>query len=213
MIFMISILTSSGISRIDCRMENAPLSLEYSVDALLEFLEYLAKKGMVNKNTVDSRKASSNKMLAILSPGEAADLRHIDVDQLSARFANLKGQTYSPQSLQVYKSRLNTSLADFFRYKDNPANFKINGVLQKSTLAAKVRSKPVKTNQQTKGALHSDTNPHLHSAPVQVATFNIPVPLRTNCVVQINGLPVDLTKQEAGKISAVIQAMISVENG
>jgi hypothetical protein len=191
-------------------MENAPLSLEYSSEALMEFLDYLAKKGLVNSNTIVSRKAASNKMLSILSPGEASDLRLIDLDQLATRFANLKGKSYNPQSLQVYKSRVATSLDDFFRYKENPANFKAGGSGSKAGSTNTVKSKPKKVVVRSPSNPESNVIERGQHTLTSAATINFPVPLRPNCVVQINGLPVDLTRAEAAKIAAVVSAMISV---
>jgi hypothetical protein len=192
-------------------MENAPLSLEYSAEALMNFLDYLSKKGLVNPNTIISRKAASNKMLSILSPGEASDLRQVDLKQLATRFANLKGKSYSPQSLQVYKSRVATSLDDFFRYKENPANFKTGGGQSRSGPSGGVKAKPKPGASRGASAVVSAVPDQGQTVSVSAQTVNFPVPLRANCVVQINGLPVDLTKAEAAKISAVVNAMISVK--
>ena len=189
-------------------MENAPLSLEYSLDELIGFLDYLADKGLVNKNTVVSRKAACNKMLAILGPGEAADLRGLDLDLVATRFGHLKGKGYTAQSLQVYKSRVGTALADFFRYKENPANFKVGGGSAKGS--PKVKPKSLAKASSPQADLGAVRSVPASAGGVIAATINFPVPLRPNCVVQINGLPVDLTKAEAAKIAAVVSAMISV---
>lgn len=199
-------MANRGIHR---QMENAPLSLEYSLDELIGFLDYLADKGLVNKNTIVSRKAACNKMLALLDPGEAADLRGLDVDLLATRFGHLKGKTYTAQSLQVYKSRVVTALADFFRYKENPANFKVGGANPKSTVKVRPKSKGT-ARLPAQAATNALNTMHMTVASVAAPTINFPVPLRSNCVVQINGLPVDLTKAEAAKIAAVVNAMISV---
>ena len=172
--------------------------------------DYLADKGLVNKNTIVSRKASCNKMLAILDPGEAADLRGLDLDRLAKRFGNLKGKAYTAQSLQVYKSRVGTSLADFFRYKENPANFKVGGASAKGSLIVKPKPKVFVKVKSPNAEISTARPMHMSGTNVSAETINFPVPLRPNCFVQINGLPVDLTKAEAAKIAAVVSAMISV---
>ena len=113
------------------------MSSDYSASELLKFLDYLGKKGLMNKSTVVARKAASNNMLSILGDGEASDLRKIDLDELATRFGNLKGEKYTPKSLQVYKSRLSKARDDFVRYKDNPANFTVGA---KSRQRGKVSS-------------------------------------------------------------------------
>lgn len=192
-------------------MENSPISLEYSSAALLDFLDYLGRKGLVNQNTVVSRKASCSKMLGILDPGEAADLRSVDIDRLASRFGHLRGRSYSPKSLQVYKSRVNTSIHDFLKYKENPANFKIAGGETKTAPGIKGKPRPSKPQNSSALTVQEASARASNVQPHSVSTINFPVPLRSNVVVQINGLPVDLTKQEAAKICAVVQAMASVE--
>ena len=178
---------------------------EYSRDALIEFLGYLGDKGLMNRNTVVSRRAACNKILSILTPEEAADLRSINVDDVAHRFNNLEGKKYTPKSLQVYKSRLNASLDDFFRYRENPANFTTGTKSRKrDSNISQEGSFPSKILSNAEGS-HSEklsAQPLPQSSP----TINVPIALRRDCVVQINGVPVDLTKAEATKISNVILA-------
>ena len=48
------------------------MSQDFSKQSFLDFLDYLANKGLVNKSTVSSRKAAANALLDILDDGEAA---------------------------------------------------------------------------------------------------------------------------------------------
>lgn len=99
------------------------MAQDYSFDALIDFLGYLGKKGLMNRNTVVSRKASCNKVLSVLDPEELADLRNLDLDVVAQRSANLQGGEYAPKSLRVYKSRVNSSLDDFFATRKTPLIF------------------------------------------------------------------------------------------
>ncbi len=173
----------------------------YGLMELLSFLDYLSNKGLLNKNTAISRKASCNKMLGILGEDETADLRGIDLDQVETRFANLVGTKYTPKSIRVYKSRVKTSLDDFFRYKENPANFKLDKPNGKKGSGPKGEA-PAKL--EVEDYSRSET---AMSAPRKI---DIPVALRPGCIIQINGVPVDLSKAEAHKIANVIiaQAMV-----
>ncbi len=177
----------------------------YTPAELQAFLDYLGDKGLANKNTVASRKASVSKVLGILGPDEASDLRGLDLDALMGRFANLQGKNYSPDSLRVYKSRLSRSLEDFLRYKENPANFKPTGSQQTKP------SRPVMSKQSKPETYQSETSSESPSVLIKRAnTIDIPVALRPDCVIQINGVPIDLKQSEAKKIANVIMAMATI---
>ncbi|MDO8358834.1 MAG: hypothetical protein Q7T08_02195 [Devosia sp.] len=174
------------------------MTTEYSAQALLDFLDYLAVKGLVKKGTVTARKAAVNNMLAVLDDSERADLRKLDVDVLSSRFSTLHGSRYSPQSLKEYRVRLRNSLIDFLRYKENPANFKVS-TGQRIVLRKKPASPPV--------SAPSVANKAPENSEAIVSTFNVPIPVRPGVLVQLNGIPTDLTRSEATKIANVVMAM------
>lgn len=177
---------------------------DHSRLALLKFLDYLAEKGLMNRHTVVARKAASNKMLSILDEAEAADLRKIDLDQVATRFGNLKSSNYKPKSLQVYKSRVRKALNDFFLFQENPANFKITG----SANTTKVAEKSVKNSTSAAGS--SDPKPSSLGSgggSSSVETLNIPIALRPTCIIQLNGIPIDMTASEAKKIANIVLAM------
>lgn len=94
---------------------------------LLKFLNYVGSKGLLSPSTVESRKASVNKVLGILGDDEASDVSGLDLDEVMHRFANLHGQEYTADSLRTYKSRVKSSIDDFLRYVENPMGFKVGG--------------------------------------------------------------------------------------
>jgi hypothetical protein len=188
---------------------------EYSREALLEFLDYLAAKGLANKNTTASRKTSVVNMLSILDDDEARDIRDLDMDDVTARFTNIHAKKYSPDSLRVYKSRVATALDDFVRFKENPAAFRMAG-------SVKAHSKPSDAKALKRGApaerslvasakqITFGNIDGLATSPTK-NTINVPISLRGSCVVTINGLPMDLTDSEARKIANVVMAMANTE--
>ncbi|MBN9223065.1 MAG: hypothetical protein J0I79_34495 [Mesorhizobium sp.] len=172
-----------------------------SRDALLEFLDYLARKGLLNKITANARKAAASKVLALLDESEAADLTNVDLDQLMHRFSNIEGGNYTPGSLNTYKSRIKSSVEDFLNYQDSPMTFKVGG-------AAGAR----KTSDRQKGGQTTGERPAARpvASPVIAPPTSVsvlPIPIRQNLIVQIQGLPFDLTTAEANKIANVVRAM------
>ncbi|MDH3666795.1 MAG: hypothetical protein OEN23_07670 [Paracoccaceae bacterium] len=178
---------------------------DFSREALLEFLDYLSEKGLANKNTIVGRKAAANNVLSILNEQEAADLRSIDLTDVEVRFQNLMGSKYTPKSLQVYRSRVGKAVRDFLRYKENPANFRVRS----SQGTRKARGKA--PNDQGNDAAERNRVDHDVGGVARADTVNIPVPLRPSCIVQLNGVPVDLTPHEARKIANVAIAMAQGE--
>ena len=55
----------------------------------LRFLDYLGEKGLIPSGTAASRKATANKVTAILSDEEAADVTALDLDEVMMRFHDL----------------------------------------------------------------------------------------------------------------------------
>jgi site-specific recombinase XerD len=176
-------------------------------EALAEFLDYLADKGMMEKATAQARKAAVSKILAILDRADADNVTELDLDDVMSRFTRLHGKDYTPQSLVTYKSRLASAIDDFKSYLSNPMAFR-------PSVRIRERAKPktVQSPSETKSApLQEARAEPSRSNPVPMATANIiPIPIRADLTVFIQGLPFDLTESEARKIAGVITAMAQV---
>lgn len=172
----------------------------YSRKDVLDFLEFLANKGLMNKDTVTSRKAAVNTLLSILTDEEARDLRNIDVDLLITRFHNLRGGEFKPESLRVYKSRLNSVLSDFERYKADPLGFR-------ASPPAKERGPRGVTTEPKREAKRAEAPSAPAWIPERTEEIVFPIPIRKGVIVKVAGIPSDLTPEEAHKIGAVILAL------
>lgn len=183
----------------------------YTEAELTSFLDYLAEKGILNANTAQGRKVATLKILSALDDHEKLDLRSVDRETTFQRFVNRFGREFNPKSLQVYRSRFNSTLQDFFRYQQNPAAFRT--------------SVPMRTARVREGTESSFKDPrrsasrHNAAQPDQTArgtplpqTIVFPVPIRDGVVVQIHNLPNDLTPAEAARISAVVSALARAED-
>lgn len=192
--------TAIGVMILALARRNA-MTNPRSRQELLKFLDYVGAKGLLSPATAESRKASVNKVLGILSDDEAADVGRIDLEEVVRRFANLHGQGYTADSLRTYKSRTKSSIDDFLRYVDNPMAFKVGGAKRTP------RSKNAKENgNQSTAAAATPQNPAAAITP-SAGSAIIPIALRADLTVHIQGLPFDLTGREAKKIANVILAM------
>lgn len=174
---------------------------------LLTFLDYLANKGLVPLPTIQNRKAAVNAVLGALDDHEVEDVSKIDVDEVMVRFSNLHGSKYTPDSMSTYKSRLRSSIDDFVRYQQNPLGFK-------PTTSAIRKRKPVSGQPGPSPSLSADVtnepaSPAASSPRPSVDATILPIPIRPNLIVFIQGIPHDLTRAEAAKIANVVKAMAS----
>lgn len=179
------------------------MAAERSREKLVEFLDWLADKGLMAAGTVSARKAAVSKILGILSEDEAEDVLSLDLETLMTRFNNLQGKNYTPDSLVTYKSRLKSSLEEFEDYVKNPMGYR-------PSVQTRER-RPSSPKQQTE-QLHSPNRgaPASMQAETPIGTTHIfPIQLRPDLVVRIQGLPFDLTEMEARKIANVVLAMAS----
>ena len=131
-----------------------------SREAALEFLEYVAQKGLMARATARARKAAVTKVLGILDENEARDVTSIDIDVLMNRFGHLEGKGYTPKSLVSYKSRVKSALDDFAAYVENPLAFKPSvQARERKPTSGKISSS---ATRNTSGSLAPEAPQQLH---------------------------------------------------
>ncbi|PTE09906.1 hypothetical protein C9427_14690 [Mesorhizobium helmanticense] len=163
----------------------------------------------MNTTTARSRKASANKVLSILEKDEAEDVTILDLDQLLVRFSNISGSNYTPDSLNTYKSRIKSAIDDFKNYLDNPMSFRPS--IQASGRKSSERPKSVNaTDSKSLDEAPQKIFANFSAAPPTSVSI-LPIPIRPDLTIQVQGLPYDLTPAEANKIANVIRAMASTD--
>ncbi|WP_315784913.1 hypothetical protein [Bradyrhizobium sp. SZCCHNPS1003] len=180
---------------------------------LIAFLDWLAGKGMMNAQTAASRKAAVNTLLSALDADETADVTKLNLDDVARRFMNKRPGEVKPDSVKVYKSRVQSAIADFKSYRADPLNFRVALVPKPSNVRAeKATTQPIAPSPiATSAAVHQGApTHHVFVSPSEIEIV-VPIPIRANTIVKIVGLPSDLTKQEAAKLANVIQAFATVD--
>jgi hypothetical protein len=172
-----------------------------SREAALEFLEYVEKKGLMAPATAQARKVAVNKVFAILDENEARDITALDLDEVMKRFSNLQGRDLTPDSLRTYKSRLKSAITDFIRYVENPLGFRPTVQLRERKITTRKDSEEHQINAEPARPTQSS----LPAGPMSASI--LPIPIRADLTVYIQGLPFDLTTGEARKIAGVVTAM------
>jgi hypothetical protein len=180
------------------------MSASRSRSDLMAFLEYVGAKGLMPAATVKARKAAASQILGILDSDEASDVLALNLDDLMSRFSHLNGKGYTPDSLRTYKSRLAKALEDFSTYLENPMAFRpVSARRPPRSLKDKARHG---TNVQPQAATAPSSTVAAPSlAPP--ATNIIPILIRSDVTVHIQGIPLDMTKREAQRIANVVLAL------
>ena len=172
---------------------------------LIGFINYLGEKGLIGSASAAARKSAVATLLGFLSEEEVSDVTKLDLDEVTTKFMNLKGNSFKPASVKVYKSRIESSIRDFVAFKQNPLGFK-----PKSDQRAQ-RNTEAKTKPPLPDKANEATNTVASTSSFQASDDIFPIKLRPNITVRIAGIPSDLTAAEAKKISNVIAALAAVD--
>ena len=177
------------------------MSANRSREALLDFLRYLADKGLIAKATANARRATASKVLGILSDEEAQDVTLLDLNDVMSRFQNLEGKGYTPGSLATYRGRIRSAVDDFENYLKNPLGFKPNVRKREKRTSENSISKNIDRPKEVR------TPPDMRPASPPMSNSIVPIPIRQDATVYVQGLPFDLSEGEAERIANVIRAM------
>ncbi|MCH8492737.1 MAG: hypothetical protein LAT53_05830 [Idiomarina sp.] len=181
----------------------------YSVSSLHEFFDYVSDKGLIKHNTARNWRNAASRIFGILEESEQSDVRNIDIDSICQRYANLKGKEVTPSSLQTYRSRLKSAVSDFVKYTDNPMSYR-PGISQRSARKKSEKELVVSNSQDKNEKIQNESIQSNHAAQITTksgSTYPIPIPLREDLIVQVIGVPFDLTELEADKIARVVKAL------
>ena len=190
-----------GSSMMQTIRRSADMPNERSREKLLNFIDYLANRGLMAKATANSRRAAASKVLGILSTEEAEDVTSLNLDEVMSRFQNLEGQGYTPSSLATYRSRVKSAVEDFNRYLNSPLGFKPSVGKRERPKSETSKSASATPAEQTKNSTGTrPTSPPMSNSIV-------PIPIRQDVTVYVQGLPFDLSQGEAERIANVIRAM------
>ena len=171
---------------------------DYSESAFLDFIKHSVVTGILRPQVARARKQAAEQLLTQLKAHERADLRLLDVDDLAARFHKLQGSSVRPESLDLYRTRLKEGLVDFINWRSDPHTFTPSDSEQKAARAVVQRDTPDEAKAREELALNPPRTP-----------FDIfSIPIREDHVVYLQNIPLDLTPNEAGKIAAVVKALV-----
>ena len=163
----------------------------------------------MNRTTALAIRASASQILKIDDNWENVDIRHLDVENLIARFRNLSKLT--PGSLTTYESRFRSGLASYIAYLENPTSYQPRG--RKSSVRDDKPSPSPKRKsaaEPTAGPSSAFTTTPIVSSSAKLVVY--PFPVRPDVFAELK-LPADLTVDEAGRLSAFLKAIALTDAG
>jgi hypothetical protein len=172
---------------------------DYSVQALIDFFDYASSKGLLNKSTASAKRIAVERIFEVAEDAERSDVSQVDLTSLMHRFMNLSGSGFKPDSLATYQSRVRSGIDEFLAWKANPMGFKPS----KRSSGSKV----ARSSSKTEGVPDVSGASRIQLASSVVNMNALPIPLRSDLTVVIQGLPFDLTLAEANKVAKVVMAM------
>ena len=182
-------------------LEDPQMSEEmYRSSRLVEFLRQAPGQGLLNSAVAKSRFAAVEQVFTELSADERRDIRLIDVDVVCARLHKLEGSTIRPEVVELYKTRVQAALTDYLAWVKDPKGFASIG-------GEAVRGKKRSARSDSERSLEAGALEEIALSTSERRSDLVAVPLRENVTVYVANLPLDLSAQEAKRITGVIEAL------
>lgn len=171
---------------------------------VIQFLDFVINKGYVKNATGNAMKTAVREVLSTTEgeEWERIDVRQLDVEDVSSRFATKKSHHFSTASLNTYIGRFKKAVGMYLEHAKDPANWKPD-IKPRTTKASAARS-ATNVSEQTPDQQTSVN----HQTPIvnRVDMIPYPFPLRDGVRATLT-LPVDLTPREAKRIAAFIETV------
>lgn len=99
-------------------------NVQLSRDNLINFLDFVAEKGLMKSQTALGYKKACNIILGILDETEAADLSKINLEKVILRHRNKAAGRILPATLKAYEARTRAAIGGFIEYTKDPSSWK-----------------------------------------------------------------------------------------
>ena len=180
--------------------------VEQNKDALFGFLDYASEKNLVKKEAAQALKSASRTVFSILDDREQEDVFALDLEEVFRRFENSpRARDVSPGTMRAYRQRVRQAVEDFKRFKDDPTPWKPARTRRKTRT---IRATPAHDTRTPKEAERKDQPVAAAVHPVSVEAIVHRFPVRRDVIVQISGIPFDITKAEMARMTAFLSNLV-----
>lgn len=174
--------------------------------ALFSFLDHVAQRNLVRKGTAQSLKSACSAVFSVLDEEEQQDVLAIDLDGVFYRFENARALEVTPRTMQSYRQRVRQAVADFGRYQDSPSTWRPTASRRRPQSPKSAERNSTGTQQENRAGKHSGTTTGQPLLPEKIVHQ---FPMRENVIVQISGIPFDVTKAEMGRMNAFLSNLVA----
>lgn len=184
---------------------------------LLAFLEYVMDKGLATRSSADPLRSAAQVIFQKMEGESFAslDVRTLDENAYLDHFSNKFRTDYRPDSLLTYRRRFARALELYRGFLSDP-EWRYPTGRRTATQAAKARAETRRSARPTAGVSSAvdgsdsattggDTTVEVPGQGLTTFTF----PLRNGTLAGYLRLPLDLTRRDANRLSAFIQALVS----
>jgi len=171
------------------------MSENYSTQAFFDFLVKLPSLGLINESTARNLKNSALLLLSVVEESNDDDVRDLDVEELITRYVETQSNKPSGSSLHNYRSRFKSAVNKFEEY------------VRVGTI---VNLADTDGNLDGFDAVEQRLEKAKYSKREKAQTFNLPIVVRpeTGTMITVQGLPTDITAEEAERILSVLKAYV-----
>jgi hypothetical protein len=173
---------------------------------LIEFLEWVASKGLMNQSTAKAYRAAAREVLgAVEEDWPSLDLREIDVEDVLQRFQVKAGMRYTPRSLTTYRSRFRNAVEMYSAYLLDPVGRRpprTQSARAVSTTTATSRARRADPPESAPGETTIAASPVAPRTGPGMQTYPFPLRRASGVIFATLTLPADLTAQEAERLGA-----------
>ncbi|OCG19371.1 hypothetical protein [Gilliamella sp. WF3-4] len=164
--------------------------MDYSIRNFLVFLDELDK--YINPETSRNITLTAKRLLSNTDSGLAlsTDIRNVDFEKIVAR--EYAESNISEKAKKTYVGRMNSGLKYFIQYLNGDKVHVVRGGI-------KAVRKPISETVEK-------------AVPESTKTFVLPIPIREGLILNISNLPLDLTEEEADKISRIIKSYAVIKS-
>ncbi|HCZ8659470.1 MULTISPECIES: hypothetical protein [Citrobacter] len=168
---------------------------DYSTQAFFNFLYELPSLGLINEATARNLKNSALLLLSVVDISSDDDVRNIDVEELISKYVASQPSRPGDSSIQSYQSRFKSAVSKFEEY------------VRVGTI---VNLADTDGNLDGFDAVEKKIEKAKHTQREKTQVFNLPIVVRpeTGTMITVQGLPTDLTAEEAERILSILKAYV-----
>src|SRR5690606_37233860 len=156
----------------------------YQFEDLINFYDFARRDRNMARALSYARKSSCRKIYPYLTDDEKADVRKINLDKVIERISKLNGADLTPDKLKAHQGQVRKAIEEFLAYKQDPEGWE------------PASKQPTEQDKQE----------------IREALATYQFPMRPNLIVTLEGLPLDMTRREAQRLSDFIGTLALVDD-